>query len=115
MSANERREEIIRILTGRRHETMTKLASELGVTTRTIRTDITVLTVDYPLETYRGNGGGVKLADNYWPHKNILSQEQQQVLFQVMSKANDSEAKVLKDLIQAYGSYKNKNLEEAVG
>jgi predicted DNA-binding transcriptional regulator YafY len=66
----------MRILEARRHETMTRLATELGVTDRTIRTDITVLTCDYPLETVRGNGGGVHVADWYRPHRNILSHEQ---------------------------------------
>ena len=63
MTANERRAEIMRIMTARRQESMGRLALELGVTRRTIRSDITALTVDYPLETQRGNGGCVKVAD----------------------------------------------------
>ena len=55
MTTNERRAEIMRILVSRRHETMGQLASELLVTDRTIRSDITALAVDYPLETVRGN------------------------------------------------------------
>ena len=51
MTANERRAEIMRIMTARRQESMGRLALELGVTRRTIRSDITALTVDYPLET----------------------------------------------------------------
>ena len=69
----------MRILTTRRHETMGRLAEELRVSIRTIRSDITMLTVDYPLETQRGNGGCVKVADWYHPHRNILSSEQQSV------------------------------------
>ena len=65
MTANERRVEIMRIMTARRQESMGRLALELGVTRRTIRSDITALTVDYPLETQRGNGGCVKVADWY--------------------------------------------------
>ena len=76
MSANERRAEIIRIMVARRQESMQVLASELGVTDRTIRADILALTAEYPLETVRGNGGGVRIADWYHPHKNILSKEQ---------------------------------------
>ena len=53
MTANERRAEIMRIMTARRQESMGRLALELGVTRRTIRSDITTLTVDYPLETQR--------------------------------------------------------------
>ncbi len=53
MSANERRAEIMRIMVARRQENMQVLAAELGVTDRTIRNDILVLTAEYPLETSR--------------------------------------------------------------
>ena len=49
MTANERRAEIMRIMTARRQESMGRLALELGVTRRTIRSDITALTVDHLL------------------------------------------------------------------
>lgn len=104
MSANERRAEIIRILLSRRQETMQVLALELGVSDRTIRTDITALTAEYPLETVRGNGGGVRIADWYHPHKNILSKEQILVLEQMMNAADDSQKKVLDQMLRAYGS-----------
>ena len=87
MTANERRAEIMRILTARRQESMGRLALELGVTRRTIRSDITALTVDYPLETKQGNGGCVKVADWYHPHRNLLSEEQQRTLSQLMESA----------------------------
>ena len=104
MTANERRAEIMRILIGRRRETMARLARELGVTDRTIRTDITMLTVDYPLDTVRGNGGHVKVADWYHPHKRMLNHEQQTVLVQLLDKANESQQKVLREILSAYGS-----------
>ena len=104
MTANERRNEIVRILVSRRHETMKQLASELNVTDRTIRTDITVLTVDYPLETVRGNGGCVKVADWYHPHRNILSQEQQNLLITFLDKGDNYQQKVLREMLFAFGS-----------
>ena len=51
MTATERREEIMRIMVARREESMQVLARELGVTDRTIRNDILVLTAKYPLDT----------------------------------------------------------------
>lgn len=88
MSANERRAEIMRIMVARRQENMQVLAAELGVTDRTIRNDILVLTAEYPLETTRGNGGGVRIADWYHPHKNIFSQDQISVLEQLMPRTD---------------------------
>ena len=104
MTANERRAEIIRILAGRRRETMRQLACELGVTSRTIYNDIIALTVDHPIETIRGNGGCVKLADWYHPSKIILNQNQQAVLIQLMGRADEHEQMVLREILTTYGS-----------
>ena len=106
MGANERRAEIMRILIGRRHATMRALVDELHETTRTIRTDITALTVEYPLETARGNGGCVKLADWYHPHKRLFSTEQQQVLTELVAVSDARQSRVLRELLSAYGSMK---------
>jgi len=83
---------------------MSRLAHELGVTTRTIRSDISALTVDYPLDTMRGNGGCVKMADWYNPHANIFSQEQQTVLVQLLDKADEFQQMVLREMLAAFGS-----------
>lgn len=105
MTANERRAEIIRILTYRRSETMGQLALELGVTDRTIRNDITVLTADYPLDTVRGNGGCVKMADWYHHHKNIFSREQETVIADLIDKVDEPhKRKVLTDMLVTFGS-----------
>lgn len=106
VSANERRAEIIRIMVARRQESMQVLARELGVSDRTIRTDILALTAEYPLETIRGNGGGVRIADWYHPHKNILTVEQMTVLEQLMSQADDDQKRVLDQMLREYGSNK---------
>ena len=95
MTANERRVEIMRIMTARRQESMGRLALELGVTR---------LTVDYPLETQRGNGGCVKVADWYHPHRNILSCEQQRVLSELISGCDAYQANVLRQMLTEYGS-----------
>ena len=76
MSASERRAEIMRILVGRRKCYLSDLAQELGVSKRTIQRDVQTLVLQYPLESIHGNGGGIRLADWYHPHRNILSQEQ---------------------------------------
>lgn len=104
MMLNERRAEIMRILTARRRETMGCLANELNVTSRTIRTDITALIANYPLETQRGNGGCVKVADWYHPHRNILSCEQQRVLSELTNVCDAHQANVINQMLAEYGS-----------
>ena len=104
MTMNERRAEIMRILVARRATTMPVLARTFGVTTRTIQNDILALTVDYPLETQRGNGGCVKVADWYHPHRIILSCEQQRVLSELISGCDAYQANVLRQMLTEYGS-----------
>lgn len=104
MTANERRAEIMRILTVRRRETMRCLADELGVTDRTIRNDINILTSEFPVDTIRGSGGGVKVADWYHPHKHILTAEEQTVLMQLLSKSDLYQQGVVTGIITTLGS-----------
>ena len=60
---------------------MAKLASELDVGLRTIRKDITALSLTFPLLTVRGRyGGGVKLANWFHPNANKLSPRQEELL-----------------------------------
>ncbi len=104
VTASERRAEIMRIMTARRSETAPRLARELEVSINTIRRDILILTLDYPLETQRGNGGCVKVADWYHPHRNILSCEQQRVLSDLSSICDTHQANVLNQMLTEYGS-----------
>ena len=104
MNTYERRAEIMRILTVRKRETMGRLADELGVSDRTIRNDITVLTAEYPLETARGIGGCVKLAEWYHPHRNILTQEEQRVLSRLATFGDVHDQRVVTNMLAAYGS-----------
>lgn len=108
MTAIERRTEIMRILTARRSTNIRTLAAELGVCRRTICTDIEILTADYPLETSRGNGGCVKVAEWYHPHRNMFSGEQQRVLAEMLESANEQQAKVLREMLLEYGSPKDR-------
>lgn len=102
MTMNERRAEIMRILTARRSITMPELARTFQVTTRTIQNDVVALTVDYPLETQQGKGGCVRVAQWYHPHRNILSGEQQRVLAEIMQTASEQQAKVLREMLLEY-------------
>ena len=49
MSPSERRSEILHLLCKRRHETAINLAVEFGVSERTIRADLVILSCYYPI------------------------------------------------------------------
>ena len=105
MTANERRAEIMRILKYRQRETMSQLAHEVGVSIRTIRNDVTILTSSYPLDTKRGKGGSVILEEWYQSNKVILTNKQQYVLIKLMEKVDEAEEKKsLIELLSMHGS-----------
>lgn len=81
MKLSERQNAIMDILRRERHTTTARLAAEFDVTERTIRNDITALSLSLPILTVRGRyGGGVKLADWFHPSAKRLSPRQEELL-----------------------------------
>lgn len=105
MTALERRDELMNIMIARRQDRIDNLASELGVSRRTIERDILALTVRFPLETVQGNGGGVRLPDWYHPYKNTLTREQTATLSSLMGRASEEERTVLRQLIREHSNF----------
>ena len=60
----------------------------------------------------RGNGGCVKVADWYHPHRNLLNEEQQRTLSQLMESATEQQAEVLREMLVEYGSPKYRQMYE---
>lgn len=58
MGATERRQEIMRVLCRRRHETVKYLSFEFGVSERTILRDIEALSITEPIYTQCGRYDG---------------------------------------------------------
>jgi predicted DNA-binding transcriptional regulator YafY len=86
---------------------MSNFAFHFGVSTRTIGYDIDYLTALHPIETVRGKGGCVKLSEGYRTYQNILSEEQQETLFEIIPLINRRQAAVIKGLLAAHGSKQN--------
>ena len=105
MKQAERRQAILEALCQRRQETAQNLAAEFGVSVRTVWYDVEALSLSYPIATVCGrHGGGVKIADWYYPHKAILSQEQQTTLTQLLDKVDAPQRRVLLEMLTASGS-----------
>ena len=95
MTASERRNAILEILCMRRFETVENLAFEFGVTGRTIRNDILILSLDYPIYTVQGNGGGIHVDENYRLGKSYLKDEQRELLERLMPNLIGKDAEIL--------------------
>lgn len=103
MGPNERRIEIMEILCHRRQETMENLATEFGVSIRTIRNDIDYLSLSYPLETVRGRyGGGVKIMDGFYMNRKYLKSEQQELLKRLSTSLTGSDLVVMNSIFKDF-------------
>lgn len=111
METSERRMAILKLLCRRRHETMTNLANEFGVSERTIRRDIETLSLHEPIYTQSGRyTGGVYVMENYTMDHMYFQEDQIKVLRKLLSFAqekrrcdlNEEEIHTLKYLINEY-------------
>ncbi|CDE71317.1 MAG: HTH domain-containing protein [Christensenellales bacterium] len=103
MTASERRNAILEVLCLRRFETVSNLAFEFDVTDRTIRNDILLLSLEYPIYTTKGNGGGIHVDENYRLGKSYLKDEQQELLQRLLSDLAGKDAEVMKSIIKTFG------------
>ena len=115
MGTAERRTEIMRVLCRRRHETISNLADEFGVSTRTILRDIEVLSVAEPIYTQCGRYGGVYVIDNYSMSRMYMTDKELSVLHKLSKFADEKavcelsmeENTLLKSIISQYTKQKN--------
>ena len=83
MKIYERQFEILRLLNERKFVTMSSMAKEFEVTTRTIFSDIVALTERYAIKTTQGHNGGVSVRNDFHPFIGTLSVEETKALIKV--------------------------------
>ena len=114
MGTTERRREIMKILCRRQHETMSNLASELGVSIRTIQRDIETLSISEPIYTQTGKyNGGVYILEGYSFERMYMTEQEIDVLRKLYIAVNeksfllsDGEKSLLRSLISQYSKPK---------
>ena len=105
MGAAERRQLILDLLCQRRRETISNLAAELGVSERTIRRDVEMLTLRYPIEPVCGrNGGGVSMADWYQPGRQRLTPRQTALLRRLAAGLQGEDLEDMKQILTQFAS-----------
>ncbi len=108
MSASERRRAIIEALCRRRYDTRENLASEFGVSLRTIYNDLLALSLEYPIYTVQGNGGGVYVEDGYRLDREYLSDEQSELLEEMLPMLTGRKAEVMQSILKKFKLQKHK-------
>ena len=97
--ANERRQAIWHTLCSRRHVTIAYLAAEYKISRSTVRDDVDILSLSYPIITIRGNGGGIKVADWYQPREQLLSEAQMDLLLRISKTLSGDDARIMSSII----------------
>lgn len=108
MSASERRRSIIEALCQRRYDTRENLASEFGVTKRTIENDVLALSLEYPIYTVQGNGGGIYVEEGYRLDRKYLSDEQSNLLEALLPQLSGRDAEVMQSILKTFKLTKHK-------
>ena len=105
VDAVERRQQILELLCQRRKDTMQNLAAELGLSERTIRRDVEILTRSYPLETVCGRyGGGVRVADWYHLDRQRMSPKQTALLRRLAADLRGEDLEVMEQILLKFAS-----------
>lgn len=81
MKVNERRRQMIELLSDVRQTSREYLAEYFKISLSTVDRDILVLSCDYPVFTVQGNGGGIRVADGWYVSRRYLS-KQEEILLQ---------------------------------
>lgn len=93
------------LLCQRRRETISNLAEELGVNERTIRRDVEMLTLRYPIETVCGRyGGGVRVADWYQQDRRRLTPRQTALLRRLAVGLQGEDLEDMKQILTQFAS-----------
>ena len=103
MTASERRQAILEALSSRRFETRYNLAFEFSVNERTIRRDIEILSLDYPIYTVQGTGGGIYVDENFRLGKPYLKKDQSELLEKLLPTLDGKDADVMKSILNTFG------------
>ena len=107
MTSSERRQAILEALCRRRHDKIENLAYEFQVSERTIRNDVLMLSLSYPVYTVSGRyHSGVYVADDYYLGKQYLSDEQLDLIISLKSQVGDDQRRILESIVKKFGRVK---------
>ena len=101
-SALERRQEILEVLSDRRHDTVDNLAAEFGVSRSTIKRDLEVIGCSAPIYTVKGGGGVVRVMDGWYVGRRYLHSDQEALLTSLMDGLQPEQQKVMQSILDAF-------------
>ena len=101
-SALDRRQQIMEVLSDRRHDTVDNLAAEFGVSRSTIKRDLEVIGCSAPIYTVKGGARGVRAMDGWYVGRRYLHQEQEALLTSLMPGLQPEQQKIMQSILDAF-------------
>ena len=98
----ERRQEILEYLSANRSGSRLYFAERYGVTEKTIRNDITELSLTAPIYTVQGNGGGIFVSDGWYISRKYFSPDEEQFLSELMECLDGEKKEKMRKIIKDY-------------
>ena len=111
-STTERRQLILEYLSDVRRTTIDELAAQFGVSKRTIRYDLDILTCSAPIETVTGRyGGGIRVADGWYISRRYLQNDQEELLRRLLSGLQPEDQKTMERILTAFAKPQTKEAD----
>ena len=101
-SSSERRLSILEYLCVHRRDTIENLMSEFGVSRSTIKRDIEILSISYPLNTAQGAGGGVYVEEWFKFGMIYLTDKQTELLKRLNEGLSSTDKQTMQSIIDTY-------------
>lgn len=103
MTAQDRREEILTLLSLRRRAQIKDLSARFMVTTRTIKDDIKALSFSNSIYTVQGNGGGIFALEGWRHRQRSLTNAQEEFLKRILAGLQTGEDKAqMEEILEAF-------------
>ena len=101
-AATERRQQMLDYLCEVRSTTRPVLMQVFNVSKNTVDRDLQILMCSYPIETSRGTGGGVRIAEGYALGIKYMNEVQLALLKQLSETLTGEELAIMKGIIKKY-------------
>ena len=98
-----RRAEMENFISQRQRVSMQELCDTFAVSMNTIRTDVDVLSLTYPIQTTRGRyNDGIGFIDGYRPKNARLTPIQRDFLYRIMCKVSNSDQEIVQSILHDF-------------
>ena len=84
---------------------MSELMEEFNVSRSTIRRDIDVLSMSFPLTTSKGTGGGVRIMDGYNFGNRYLSKPQYNLLLKLSESLPEEDRQIMESILKDFSHF----------